>query len=68
MDWLTGNWKEVLAAVGAVYLAARAIVILTPTPNDDAAVDKVGALLAMIGKVVGLDLTQGYTPGPDKEG
>lgn len=66
MEWITANWQSVLAAVGAVYVAARTIVVLTPTPNDDKALDKVGVLLKTLSKVVGLDLTQGYTPAGEK--
>jgi len=66
MEWITANWQSVLAAIGAIYVAARAIVILTPTPNDDKALDKVGVLLKTLGKVVGLDLTAGYTPAGEK--
>ena len=67
MQWITDNYMNVLAAVGAIYVAARAIVVLTPTPNDDKALDKIGVLLKTLGKVVGLDLTQGYTPAGEKK-
>lgn len=66
MEWITANYMNVLATVGAIYVAARAIVVLTPTPNDDKALDKIGILLKTLGKLVGLDLTQGYTPGGPK--
>ena len=64
MEWITANWVNLLAVVGAAYAVARAVVVLTPTPNDDKALEKVGVLLKTLGKVVGLDLTQGYTPAP----
>jgi hypothetical protein len=50
MDFLTNEWVVgILAVVGAAYALARSIVVLTPTPNDDAKLDKVGAILAAIG-------------------
>jgi hypothetical protein len=68
MDFLTNEWVVgILAVVGAAYALARSIVVLTPTPNDDAKLDKVGAILAAIGKLFGLDLTQGYSPGTPKK-
>lgn len=66
MQWIIDNYLSVLAAIGAVYVAARTIVVLTPTPNDDKALDKIGVLLKTLGKIVGLDLTQGYTPAGEK--
>ena len=63
MNWMTANYMGILAVVGAIYGVARCVVVLTPTPNDDAAVEKYGgSLLRWIGKIVGLDLTQGYSP------
>ena len=59
MDWITKHIIELFAIAGALYTAARLIVALTPTPKDDAAVEKVGGILKMIAKVFGLDLKQG---------
>lgn len=58
-EWIQANYVQVFAAIGFLYSAARVIVALTPTPKDDAALDKVGAWLKAIGKAVGLDLKQG---------
>ena len=61
-EWLQQNYDNVLGVVGALYVLARAIVVLTPTPNDDEGLKKVSMLLKTIAKTIGLDLKQGYTP------
>jgi hypothetical protein len=53
MDWITENWEEIVAAVGAVVIAARIIVKLTPTPADDAWFAKVIDFLKHIGLHIG---------------
>jgi len=41
--------KDILAAVGAVVLAASAIVKLTPTQKDDTVLAKIIKILAALG-------------------
>jgi hypothetical protein len=59
MDWITAHWKDIAAGIGALYALALVIVKLTPTPNDDAALAKVGIVLKVLAKAFGLDLKQG---------
>ena len=47
--WITANWTEIVAAIGAVCIAARAIVFLTPTPADDSVLEKVVNFLKTLG-------------------
>jgi hypothetical protein len=61
MEWAQEHIVELFAIIGALYTAARGIVALTPTPKDDEALKKVGVLLKVIAKSVGLDLKQGVT-------
>lgn len=49
IGWITAHWVEITAALGLLVGAARIIVILTPTPKDDAALAKVIAVLRAIG-------------------
>ena len=49
----------VSAVIGAIYIVARVVVLFTPTPRDDAALEKVGKWLILISKVTGLDLKKG---------
>lgn len=60
----TGNWLEnhltsVLAVWGALCLIAREVVRWTPTPKDDAAMEKVAGWLKALRTVFGLDLKLG---------
>jgi len=64
MEWLTNHYVEIFAIIGAVYSLARLIVNLTPTPADNAALDKVAGFLKVVGKVFGFDLTQGVNTLP----
>ena len=60
MDWIKDNYAEVLAFLFALYAAARAWVILTPTKSDDEWLEKnIGKPLGFIAKAFGLDLKQG---------
>ena len=47
--WITANGAQIVAAIGAVVIAARVIVKLTPTPADDSVLDKVVSVLKHIG-------------------
>ena len=61
LEWIQSNWVNILAVIGGLYAAARAIVALTPTPKDDEALSKVGTALKALAKLMGLDLKQGVT-------
>jgi len=61
IEWLRIHYVEIFAIVGFLYSAARIIVVLTPTPKDNVALEKVAVWLRGIAKVAGLDLTQGVT-------
>jgi hypothetical protein len=52
LDWITTHWLEITAAATLIVGAARIIVMLTPTPKDDAFLEKVVNAL----KIVGLSL------------
>jgi len=64
MEWLQDHITEVFAAVGAIYAAARIIVVLTPTPKDDAVIGKIGAVVKLIASTLGLTLNQGVGKKP----
>lgn len=48
-NWITSNWTEIVAAVGAIVIAARVIVKLTPTPADDSVLEKIVSFLKGLG-------------------
>ena len=48
-NWITSNWTEIVAALGAIIIAARGIVLLTPSPKDDSALEKVVNFLKTLG-------------------
>ena len=52
-NWITSNWTEIVAAIGAVVIAARVIVKLTPTPADDSVLEKVVNFLKTLGLHIG---------------
>jgi hypothetical protein len=35
IEWVTSNWQTIVGAIGGIVIAARFIVLLTPTPVDD---------------------------------
>ena len=47
MTWMTDHAQEIFAAIGAVGVAARLIVALTPSKYDDAVLAKFVQSLAM---------------------
>lgn len=49
MEWITQNWKDILAIIGGVVTVASIIVKLTPTPKDDTVLAKVIKVLAALG-------------------
>jgi DUF1009 family protein len=49
MNWITENFTNIMAIVGAVIVLARIIVKLTPTPADDSILEKVVNFLKAIG-------------------
>jgi len=52
-NWITSNWTEIVAAIGAVVIAARVIVKLTPTPADDTVLEKIVNFLKTLGLHIG---------------
>ncbi len=60
MDWLTSHWVEILAALGAINLAAQAVARLTPGDSDDAWLLKVKTFLEKLGSLA-------LSPSPAKE-
>ncbi len=59
IDWIQTNYEAIFAILGALYVAARGVVALTPTPADNTALDRVSGWLKTIGGLFGLDLTAG---------
>lgn len=49
MEWITTHWKDILETIGAVVLAASAIVKLTPTQKDDNILAKIIKVLSVLG-------------------
>ena len=49
MNWITENFTNIMAIVGAVIVLARIIVKLTPTPADDTILEKVISFLKAVG-------------------
>lgn len=49
MNWITENFTNIMAIVGAVIVLARIIVKLTPTPADDSILEKVVNFLKAVG-------------------
>ncbi|MHA1592423.1 MAG: hypothetical protein ACTSUP_08130 [Candidatus Heimdallarchaeaceae archaeon] len=63
IQWVQDHYVTVFAIVGEIYVVARLVVALTPTPKDDKALDKVGFWLKQIASLFGLDLKQGINKG-----
>jgi len=49
MNWITENFTNIMAVVGAVIVLARVIVKLTPTPADDTWLEKIVSFLKTLG-------------------
>jgi len=49
MNWITENFTNIMAVVGAVIVLARVIVKLTPTPADDTWLEKIVNFLKTLG-------------------
>jgi hypothetical protein len=49
MNWITSNFANIMAVIGAVIVLARIIVKLTPTPSDDGILEKVVSVLKTLG-------------------
>ena len=64
MEWLQLHYQDILSVIGSLYGLALVIVKLTPTPADNAGLDKVNVILQILGKIFGLDLTQGINTKP----
>jgi hypothetical protein len=52
INYMQTNWVQLTAAAALVVGAARAIVMLTPTPKDDAIMAKVVTALKKLGLVI----------------
>lgn len=61
IEFITGNWAEIVAVLGATHALAAAVVNLTPTPKDNEVLEKVYRVVETIGGVV-TDLAKQYTP------
>lgn len=53
MNWITENFTNIMAVVGAVVVLARVIVKLTPTPADDTWLEKIVNILKTLGLHIG---------------
>jgi hypothetical protein len=49
VDWILENWQTLVAIAGAIVMAARLIVKLTPTPKDDAWLARIIDALKAVG-------------------
>ena len=49
IGWIQANWEGILSALGAVYAAATAIALVTPSDRDDTFLAKVGGWADRIG-------------------
>jgi DUF1009 family protein len=49
MNWITENFANIMAVVGAVIVLARIVVKLTPTPQDDSVLEKIVNFLKALG-------------------
>lgn len=48
MEWITNHYTDILAWIGGVVSCATIIVKLTPTPKDDAILEKVIKVLSAL--------------------
>jgi hypothetical protein len=49
MEYLINNYDAILEAVGAVVVAASALVVFTPTKKDDEILGKIKAFISRFG-------------------
>lgn len=49
ITFVTENWDSILAALGAVYAAATAIALVTPSDKDNTVLQKIGKIADRIG-------------------
>jgi len=52
IQFAQANWTEIVAGVGGLVILARSIVLLTPTPKDDAIFAKVVGIFKKLGLVI----------------
>lgn len=52
ISFVTGNWEAILAVFAGAHALALAVVNLTPTPKDDAVLEKVYSVVATIAGLV----------------
>lgn len=63
--WILAHKAALGSIIGAAYVLARLIIALTPTPKDDAALERISPFLKVLGALFGLDLKQGRNTTPD---
>jgi hypothetical protein len=49
MTWITENFANIMAIIGAVIVVARLVVKLTPSPADDSVLEKIVNVLKAVG-------------------
>lgn len=49
MTWITENFANIMAVIGAVIVVARLVVKLTPSPADDSILEKIVNVLKAVG-------------------
>jgi hypothetical protein len=60
MDFITNHSTEILGVIIALYGLVRAIIILTPTKNDDEWLNQnISPIIKKLAALFGLDLKQG---------
>lgn len=60
VTWIVSNVPNIFAVIGALYMAARLIVAMTPSTKDDIDFEnKVGKPIKAIAALFGLNIEQG---------
>ena len=49
MNFITENFANIMAVIGAVIVVARLVVKLTPSPADDSILEKIVNVLKAVG-------------------
>jgi hypothetical protein len=65
LAWILLHKAALGSIIGAAYVLARLIIALTPTPKDDAALERISPFLRVLGALFGLDLKQGLNATPE---
>lgn len=64
ITWIIAHKEGLGIAFASLYAFVRAVVALTPTPKDDASLEKVTPWVRIPAKLLGLDLKQGVNTTP----